>query len=489
VEPRALVCWMEYWFPHKNRVMKQSGIVVDPSIGQIEYWKYLQGAPGGVLPSCNVIEIEVNDPDIEAMEKAVSFFIRRHESVRTIFPAIDGEVKQMVMPDDDERFRVEFFDISTFRPPYTDIKIEHLKRLASVFFNVQTGPLIKFILFKQASDFNFYVLIHHIICDDWSVNIIRTELITFYHSYTKKKVPDIPPLKAQLRDYCSRQNSWLRENREELKRSWKDKLADYDTIFNTRLFNEKYFLRHNKRSLLAMSTESITIEELRAIYNDPTAILYAFTIPKARYDKIRKLAEVAQCSVAAIVYASLYILLYYYTGKKNLLFAALVADRFVPEHHFLIGCLLGATYFPREISAGLIVRDLIHDVLLDIAENCKNIIPSHDYLELDSIKYQLSCDLYINYIRRNNETPSSMFSDRKHTEIPGGISYPFNFAIYEYNDGLGFDCKYNKQLFTNGLMEDFLKCYEDILDYMTTNYDKTIEGLLSSLEIKRTMQA
>lgn len=466
--------------------MKQSGIIVDPSIGQIEYWKFLQDAPGGVLPSCNVIEIEVSDPDIEAMEKAVSFFIRRHESVRTVFPQIDGEVKQMVLPDDDERFRIEYLDISTYRPPYTDIKIEHLKRLASVFSDVQTGPLVKFILFRQASNFNFCVLIHHIICDDWSVHIIRNELIAFYHSYSNKREPGIEPLKAQLRHYCSRQNSWLWENREELKRSWKDKLAGYDTVFNTSLFNEKYFLRHNKRSLLAMSTEGITIEDLRAIYNDPTAILYAFTIPKARFQKVRKLAERRQCSVAAIVYASLYILLYYYTGKRKLLFAALVADRFVPEHHFLIGCLLGATYFPREISDDLIVRELIHEILLDIAGNCDNIIPSHDYLELDSIKYQLSCDLYINYIRRNGETPPSMFSDRKHTEIPGTISYPFNFAIYEYNDGLGFDCKYNKQLFTGKLMEDLLRCYEIILDCLTTNDDRSIGELLSSYDLKNT---
>lgn len=433
------------------------------------------------MPSCNVIEIEVSDPNMEAMEKAVSFFIGRHESVRTVFPEIDGEIKQLILPRDDERFKVEYVDISTYRPPYTDIKIEHLKRLASVFSNVQIGPLIKFVLFRQSASFNFCVLVHHIICDDWSVQIIRSELITFYQSYSNKTEPKIEPLEVQLRHYCSRQNSWLRDNREELMRSWKHKLADYATVFNTSLFNEKYFSRHNKRSLLAMSTESITIEELRAIYNDPTAMLYAFTIQRARFEKIRKLADTNQCSVTAVVYASLYILLYYYTGKRKLLFAALVADRFAPEHYPLIGCLLGATYFPREISDDLVIRDLIREVLYDIAGNCENIIPSHDYLELDSIKYQLSCDMYINYIKRNGETPSSMFSDRKHTEIPGTISYPFNFAIYEYNDGLGFDCRYNKQLLHHELMEDLLTCYEDILGLMTTNDDKTIGDVFNKL--------
>jgi len=459
-----------------------SSIVSEPSIGQIEYLKDLQRMPKEILPTFVVVEMELNNPDMCAVEKAIAFFLERHESIRTVFPSMDGEVRQMILPASDRRFLIEHVDMGAFQQPYAEVKNEHFNKAAVVFSDIQAGPLVKFYLFRQPANYSFCVVIHHIICDGWSQHIIRNELTLFYQSYAEGRTPDVPPLKAQLRHYCEQQNAWLRETRDASREFWRTRLEGYDTLFDIHDFRKRLLSEDIKGpSTQAPEKRPVTKEELCSIYNNPSAVLYTFYITGERFDKVKKLSASLKCTIASIIYASFYIFLYHYTGKKKLLLAALMADRFTPESHFLIGCLLGGVYFPRDLSDDQNVRHFIGETFRDLTMNCGKIIPSHEYIDLDSSLWRASCDVYLNYIKQNTGVRFSKFANRMHTGI-GGIHYPLCYVIYEYRDGFRFKLKYNPRLFNAELIEDIVKCYEDMLDIIAANSDRTIGEVCAFFE-------
>jgi hypothetical protein len=450
-------------------------IITEPSIGQIEYLKHLQRAGHDATPDYVTISIEMDELYIEAVEKTISFFVKRHESLRTVFPMMDDEVKQVVLAYDDHKFAVEYIDVSTSGRFFAEVKEECFKRAGRTFSDIQNGPLVKFFVFKQAANvYQFYLLIHHIICDGWSIELIGRELRLFYQFYASGKEPDILPLRAQLRDYCQKQNQWLRGNRDELERFWKNRVSGFDRLFDINNFYEGYLLRGNKRLLQTeVNGEAMSVNDLLRIYRHPEALACNSIISDERFINIKKLAGANNCTISSIVYASLYIFLFCYTGKKKILLAALIADRFTEEDQLLIGCLLGGVYFPREIAAHDTISDFISQTFRDVFANCRNILPSHEYLNLDAVKLHVSSDIYINYQQEKDRLAPTTQEGGAYLEIPG-IFYPLDFMITEYIDGLFFKWKYNKLLFSKELIDDMIKCHEDVLDFMAFNGDKTI---------------
>jgi len=453
-------------------------IITDPSVGQLEYLKRLQHAAPGVLPAFVTVEIETGELDWHTLKKSVAFLVKRHESIRTVFPFIDGEARQAVLPADenDARFLIEYIDLKTDQRSYEEVKKEYFTKAATIFLDVQNGPLTKFFLFeKAANSFCFFLLMHHIICDNWSKDIILGELILCYQHFASGHEPEIQPLKHQLRDYCRQQNNWLRTNRNKLNHYWRDKLEGYDNLFGIDGFYEGFRLRNNKPAWQhILQGQEWTLEKLAEIYGHPKSLKYRDIVTRTLFDKIKKLSALSRSTVSAVIYASFYLLLYRYAQKKKILLTALIADRLTPENQGIIGCLLGAIYFPREVTADIRIDDFIVRTHRDLFANLDYLIVSHEYIGLDKPRLRVCCDIHINYVHRRMTLSESL--EETHVEIPG-VYYPLGCAVFEYNDGFVFDWKYNKLLFEPSLIEDITRCHAEVLDFITANKEKTIGEL------------
>lgn len=467
---------------HRHNIyMNNSSIISEPSIGQREYLRYLQNR-AKELPSYMLMEIKAEIMDIPAVEKAISFFLKRHESVRTVFPLIDGEIRQEVLPETDERFKIEHIDVVNLKKPFTDSKEEYYKEAATLFSHIDKGPLIKFYLFKvEGFYYNFSLLIHHIICDEWSYAVMSKELTWFYECYASGNEPDIQPMASQLRNYCDAQNALLCRNREELSAFWKNKLQGFDSLFDIASFYEGYSRRKNMKLSELPDKKNMTLAELTEIYDRKGAFSYTKLIAGDKFENLKKMAELNKCTFSSLIYASLYILIYAYTRRNKVLLATLVADRYIPAHQCLIGCLLGAIYLPESISDQVVINDFIRKTFLDFTTSCSKIIFDHDYLDLDGIRLRAICDMYINYKRQEYNLNKNFGSIEKHVEI-SEVYYPLICTAGEYDDGFAFAWNYSKYLFDKEVIEDLVKCHEDILVYMSLHGSGTIRDILNYLE-------
>ena len=88
----------------------------------------------------------------------------------------------------------------------------------------------------SSSDYYLSVVIHHIACDGWSINIFLKELERYYQYYINQNLLDaskidLPELTIQYKDFALWQRNYLTGKiLDKQLLYWKNKLAGYETI-------------------------------------------------------------------------------------------------------------------------------------------------------------------------------------------------------------------------------------------------------------------
>src|SRR5262245_24385105 len=107
--------------------------------------------------------------DVAALERSLQEIVRRHEALRTSFRSERGEPSQVISAD--WRIALPVLDLSALA---TDERMEVAERLshedAERPFDLSAGPLLRCELLRLAErDHALVVVMHHIVCDEWSI--------------------------------------------------------------------------------------------------------------------------------------------------------------------------------------------------------------------------------------------------------------------------------------------------------------------------------
>ncbi len=152
--------------------------------------------------------------------------MRRHESLRTTFAAVDGEPVQLIAPA--LRMSVPITDLT--HHPASDRENE-AQRLATELarepFDLSQGPLFRVLLLRLGQDDHILVLsMHHIVSDGWSRGVFYRELSLLYQAYTQGNPSPLSELPIQYADFAVWQRQWLQgEVLENQLSYWKKQLA------------------------------------------------------------------------------------------------------------------------------------------------------------------------------------------------------------------------------------------------------------------------
>jgi alpha-ketoglutarate-dependent taurine dioxygenase len=94
-------------------------------------------------------------------------------------------------------------------------------------FDLSRGPLIRASCLRLGAEAHvLLVVMHHIVCDGWSMGVIVRELAALYESAADGRPSPLPELELQYADYAYWQREWLRgENLERLLAYWRQRLA------------------------------------------------------------------------------------------------------------------------------------------------------------------------------------------------------------------------------------------------------------------------
>ncbi|WP_263990082.1 non-ribosomal peptide synthetase, partial [Mycobacterium conspicuum] len=137
--------------------------------------------------------------DAEAMGAALADVVSRHESLRTLFTAVEGVPRQLVVPQ--ERADVGWEVVDTAGWSTTQLH-EAIAATAGYSFDLTTEIPMRARLFRVADDEHVLVAAaHHIAADGWSITPLTRDLGVAYASRCAGRVPDWTPLSVQYVDY------------------------------------------------------------------------------------------------------------------------------------------------------------------------------------------------------------------------------------------------------------------------------------------------
>ncbi|WDE09264.1 non-ribosomal peptide synthetase [Thalassomonas viridans] len=146
------------------------------------------------------IDGELNVP---AFKQAAGCLFQRHEAFRTRFESKGAILEQVVAAEAEAGVEVQQCDDETRAA-------EVIQELLSRPFDLSRGPLVRAHVLSVGSDRHMIVLVlHHIITDSFSMDIIRRELLGLYQDFSRGCVPALSPLSWQYGDYARWEHDFL----------------------------------------------------------------------------------------------------------------------------------------------------------------------------------------------------------------------------------------------------------------------------------------
>ena len=143
------------------------------------------------------------------MRAALGDVVGRHESLRTIFAAEDGQPYQRVIPAAELTVPVT---IATAAPGELPGLVEAAARHE---FDLAGELPVRASLFTLSPDEHVLVLLcHHIASDGWSMQVLMADLAAAYGARRDSRAPDWPGLPVQYADYALWQRDLLGDDQE-----------------------------------------------------------------------------------------------------------------------------------------------------------------------------------------------------------------------------------------------------------------------------------
>ncbi|WP_460724072.1 amino acid adenylation domain-containing protein, partial [Nocardia heshunensis] len=140
--------------------------------------------------------------DLDAFRAAIGDVLARHESLRTVYPEVEGDGYQRILPPSEVKFEVRSETVSAQE------LVARVIRLASVHFDVTREVPFRATVLNLGVDEHIVVLVlHHISADGFSLRVLARDVMTAYLSRTTGEAPAWSPLPVQYADYTL----WQRE--------------------------------------------------------------------------------------------------------------------------------------------------------------------------------------------------------------------------------------------------------------------------------------
>ncbi|HYR06203.1 MAG TPA: amino acid adenylation domain-containing protein, partial [Longimicrobium sp.] len=196
------------------------------SFAQERIWFLTQLAPE--LSAYHVPRaLHIRGPLVPAViEQSYAALVRRHEVLRTTFPAVEGRPVQVIHPP--APVPVPLVDLSGLPQAERDDEVQRIiQEVGRRIFDLTNGPLIRVVLLRLGPDEHVVVQAeHHLVHDGWAEGVLMGDLMGAFHAFVEGRPAELPELPIQFADYAAWQRKWVDGPvLEEQIAYWKEQLA------------------------------------------------------------------------------------------------------------------------------------------------------------------------------------------------------------------------------------------------------------------------
>ncbi|WP_374089708.1 amino acid adenylation domain-containing protein [Methylomicrobium lacus] len=431
----------------------KTGLRSDPiplSFAQQRLWFLDQLEPESPFYNIPVALRLTGHLDITTLTQSFNEIVRRHEVLRTVFEAHDGEAVQTIRPS--LPLEIEQIDLTALPVDRQDDWMRLCRDEAAKPFDLSLGPLIRatLLILSASADRQDCVLMltmHHIVADGWSAEVLVREVAALYRAFSQNQASPLPELPLQYADFACWQRRWLVGD--ELERQiayWRERLEGAPSVL-----------------------------ELPTDYSRPQVMTYrganvSFEIPPALAAQAKTLSNQKNVTPFMLLLAVFKVLLSRYSGQHDISVGTPVANRNRLEIEGLIGFFVNTLVLRSDLSATPTFAALLEQVKRRVLD-----AQSHQDLPFEKLVEALQPE------RDTSRSPlfQVMFVLQDHQRLtlslPGldiamvedeGQTAKFDLTLYiqDWPDGrMTGIVEYNTDLFAHASMERLARHYLTLL--------------------------
>ena len=278
--------------------------------------KFNPGTSLGVIAgSVNFVE---KDIDIEILKKAINKVIELNDGFRLHFKEADGETMQFVVP-------YQYYDIEVidFSGKTQEDYFSWEETQARVPFDIYENNLFYFAIMKREEKISFYIKMHHLISDGWTMVTAVNEIIDCYKAMLHGK--EIHLETPSYLEYIQTEEEYNHSKKyERSQKYWLDK------------FSEGF----EAAKLKLRKTNTISTAAKRKSY----------VLPEKLCKKLKEYSEETNISVFSIFSTAISMYIYRAIGKESFNFGTLILNRGNQSEKKMIGMFANTVTIKAEIK-------------------------------------------------------------------------------------------------------------------------------------------
>nr|QEO74169.1 condensation domain-containing protein [uncultured bacterium] len=283
--------------------------------------------------------------DVEALARALSDVVTRHESLRTTFAAVEGEPYQVIHPP--AAVPIDVIDLDHLDNDKRELEAQRIAAAeAQRPFDLEHGPLLRTRVLRLDRDDHVVVLVmHHIVSDGWSTSVFTQELSALYEAHRTGERVRLPELPIQYADFAAWQRRWLEGDVLERQLGyWRERLRGLAPVLELPADHPRPAVRTGRGGTVPLAVDAGTIAALSAV------------------------ARAREATLFMTLAAAFQTLLSRYSGADDIAIGTPIAGRTRGEIEPLIGLFVNTLVLRTDLSGNPTfgeVVDRVRDVALD----------------------------------------------------------------------------------------------------------------------------
>ena len=394
------------------------------------------------LPGAVIVDEILNKEKVNNIFKKI---IERHEILRTSFVIKDDNVMQKIQENID-------FNIQTYQN--TEKEQQKIMEEFSKPFNLEKAPLLRVELHYLDNKKTLLLLeTHHIVMDGTGLNNLIIEFNRLYNGENLKRIP------IQYKDYAVWENKFNEsENVKKYEQYWVNKFKDCE--FSQLNLPYDYKIPANRS------------------YNGNKVIN---VVDEHKFKKIERYAKKIGVSPYMFFIATFLILLYKYTGQKDITLGSPIANRNINETKRMIGMFGNNIVIRGKIEPNMKFNDFLNEIKEQILDDLSYQPYPFDMLvkklgKSGDISKNLLFDILFTY--QNKEENLIKIEEKRCQKIEmENNTAKFNLSVEIKPNLHTIIFEYATDLFKEQTIKTMLEHYMNTIDIITNNANTEIREI------------
>jgi tyrocidine synthetase III len=299
------------------------------SAGQRSLWLAVQGNEARSVYNMVSGYRWLQPLDKNVYEQSWNRLLQRHEVLRTVFVLNEGTVWQKVLNTDEMKNSLQFIDEATLTVEDLLVEAQYHK------YDLATGPLVQLKVIQLGEQHYEMILgIHHIISDAWSLQVMQQELGAIYNALQTGGNIELPELRIQYKDYAAWQNNLLPQ------------------------VHQQYWLQQ----LAGAVTPELPADRLRSAKRSFNGHAVIHSLNEELLQSLQVVSAAQQCSLYTVLVAAVHLLIFRYTGEKDIITGIPSAGREQEELESQLGYYINTLAIRNKVEAGESIKEFLSTV-------------------------------------------------------------------------------------------------------------------------------